>query len=55
MSDGGGKFTVLSDELHDDIVANGAREDAALARSARAPLRSARSLRCRSRPIRVRC
>ena len=31
MSDGGGKFTVLSDELHDYIVANGAREDAALA------------------------
>ena len=31
MSDGGGKFTVLSDELHDYLVANGARADAALA------------------------
>ena len=31
MSDAGGKFTVLSDELHDYIVANGSREDAALA------------------------
>ena len=32
MGGGGGKYTVLSDELHDYIVANGAREDAALAR-----------------------
>ncbi|MFN8149729.1 MAG: class I SAM-dependent methyltransferase [Solirubrobacterales bacterium] len=31
MSDAGGKFTVLSAELHDYIVANGAREDEALA------------------------
>lgn len=29
---GGGKYTALSDELHDYIVAYGAREDAALAR-----------------------
>lgn len=31
MSDAGGKFTALTDELHDYIVANGSREDAALA------------------------
>ncbi len=32
MSDGGGKFTALSAELHDYIVAHGSREDGALAR-----------------------
>jgi caffeoyl-CoA O-methyltransferase len=32
VSDAGGKFTALSDELHDYIVAHGSREDAALAR-----------------------
>ena len=32
MSDGGGKFTALSGELHDYIVAHGSREDDALQR-----------------------
>lgn len=31
MSDAGGKFTVLTEELHEYVIANGAREDAALA------------------------